>query len=92
MTKDHQLGDAPIQEEYRQEMVEMARILDLVLNGGAKGKDRTAGYVLMVYPFGEASNGRCNYISNGSDRKDVVILMKELIARFEGQPEITGRA
>lgn len=36
--------------------------------------------------------GRCNYISNGVDRKDVVTLMKEQIKRFEGQPDVTGRA
>jgi hypothetical protein len=31
-------------------------------------------------------------VSNGADRQDVVTLMKEMIARFEGQPEVTGRA
>ena len=41
------------------------------------------------FPFGDHS-GRCNYISNGADRKDVVTLMKKMIARFEGQPEIEG--
>lgn len=49
--------------------------------------------------MGERSNlidghtdGRCNYISNGADRNDVVVLMKEMIARFEGQPKMSGRA
>jgi hypothetical protein len=45
----------------------------------------------MVFPYGDHS-GRCNYISNGADRKDVVTLMKEMIARFEGQPEMKGHA
>jgi hypothetical protein len=31
-------------------------------------------------------------MSNGADRKDVVTLMKEMIARFEGQPEVAGKA
>jgi hypothetical protein len=44
----------------------------------------------MVFPFGD--HGRCNYISNGPDRRDVVTLMKEMIQRFEGQPEMEGRA
>jgi hypothetical protein len=45
----------------------------------------------MVFPF-EGFDGRCNYISNGADRRDIVLLMKEMIARFEGQPEVKGKA
>jgi hypothetical protein len=50
--------------------------------------------VLMVFPFSgfEKGDTRCNYISNGADRNDVVTLMKEMITRFEGQPEMKGRA
>ena len=86
------LGDAPIQDEYRQLMNAVARGLDQMFNGDAKGQDRKTGFVLMVYPFGDDTKGRCNYISNGADRRDVVTLMKEMIARFEGQPELSGRA
>jgi hypothetical protein len=87
----YQLGDAPIQPEYVQMMNAMATALNEMFNGPAKGKDRKTGFVLMVFPFGE-KEGRCNYISNGADRKDVVTLMKEMIARFEGQPEVKGNA
>lgn len=86
------LGDAPIQEEYRELMNKLAFALDKMFNGETTGQDRKTGFVLMVYPFGEQGQGRCNYISNGADRRDVVVLMKEMIARFEGQPEISGRA
>ena len=86
------LGDAPIQEKYRQQMQAIAATLDEFLNGDAKGADREAGFVLLVFPFGNIGDGRCNFISNGADRKDIVTLMKEMIARFEGQPEIKGRA
>lgn len=91
---EHPLGDAPIQEEYRVMMQTIARGLDQFFNGEAKGAARKTGFVLMVYPFGNLANGdaRCNYLSNGADRADVVTLMKEMIARFEGQPEISGRA
>ena len=41
---------------------------------------------LLVFPFGDGP-GRCNYISNGVNRDDVVTLMKEQIKRFEGQPD-----
>jgi hypothetical protein len=94
MTNKHQLGDAPIQPEFYEKMNAIAKALDQVLNGEVKGKDRKNGFVLMLYPFGNLANGdaRCNYISNGADRRDVVTLMKEMIARFEGQPEQSGRA
>lgn len=36
--------------------------------------------------------GRCNYISNGADRRDIVSLLREQAARFEGSPDITGRS
>jgi hypothetical protein len=86
------LGDAPIQDKYRQQMQAIAAALDGFLNGDAKGAGRETGFVLLVFPFGHAEGARCNFISNGADRKDVVTLMREMIARFEGQPEASGRA
>jgi hypothetical protein len=86
------LGDAPIEPKHREQMNAVARALDEVFNGDVKGPARKVGFVLMVFPFGEAFDGRCNYISNGADRKDIVTLMREMIARFEGQPEVKGRA
>lgn len=86
------LGDAPIEEQFRDNMNALARFLDEFFNGEAKGDDRAVGFVLLVFNFGDAEGSRCNFISNGADRKDVVSLMKEMIARFEGQPEMTGRA
>ena len=86
------LGDGPIQENYRAAMNAIAQGIDEVLNDGKTGAARDTGFVLLVYPFGEAVGGRCNFISNGADRKDLVVLMKEMIARFEGQPEVSGNA
>jgi hypothetical protein len=86
-----ELGDRPIQEQYIEMMNAVAAVLDEAFNGELKGPERKTGFVLMVFPYGDHS-GRCNYISNGADRKDVVTLMKEMIARFEGQPELKGRA
>lgn len=88
----HTLGDAPIQQKYREQMQMLAGALDEILNGDAKGAKRETGFVLLVYPFGEAEGGRCNFISNGADRRDIVTLFREMIARFEGQPEQSGRA
>lgn len=86
------LGDAPIQQEYIDMMNNIAKGLDKVFNGDAKGHDRKTGFVLLVFPFGDAdAKDRCNFISNGADRRDIVTLMKEMIARFEGQPDMTGQ-
>jgi hypothetical protein len=87
----NQLGDAPIDEKYRALMNQVAVTLDKVFNGEVKGKDRKVGFVLLVFPM-ETSDGRCNFISNGADRQDIVALFKEMIARFEGQPEMSGNA
>lgn len=91
----YSLGDGPIQEEYFDQMNVIAGFLDKMFNGDLEAKEiklpRETGFVLMVFPYGDKT-GRCNYISNGADRRDIVTLMKEMIARFEGQPEVSGRA
>jgi hypothetical protein len=90
----NKLGDQPIQPEFYERMNQLATILDVAFNEGTKGKARKTGFVLLVYPFGNLEKGdaRCNFISNGADRKDLVVLFKEMIARFEGQPEQSGKA
>lgn len=85
------LGDAPIQPEYYAQMNGVAKALDEVFNGVSKGADRQTGFVLLVFQYGE-TEGRCNFISNGANRKDIVTMFKEMIARFEGQPELKGTA
>ena len=96
-----QLGDKPIEDKYVEQMNRLAYLLDQAFNGDKAGprrkgqKDnRETGFVLLVYPFGELAKGdaRCYFISNGADRKDIIALFKEMIARFEGQPEQEGRA
>ncbi len=90
------LGDGPIEEKYKAQMVEIARLLDALFNGtpidGLPRGKKENGFVLLVFPFDEVSGqGRCNYISNAR-RRDIVVMMKEQIKRFEGQPEVSGRA
>jgi len=85
------LGDAPVEAEYHERMTAIMHALDEFLNGVALGTARQTGIVVMMFPYGETT-GRCNYMSNGANRQDIITLMKEMIARFEGQPEIKGRA
>jgi hypothetical protein len=85
------LGDAPIEENVHEQMTAVVHALDEVFNGQIGGPGRKIGFVLMVFPFGDQFD-RCNFASNGADRRDVVTLMREMIARFEGQPEMKGSA
>lgn len=78
------IGDAPIDPEYQEKMVTMAYALDDYFNSPVKGAARQTGFVLLVFPFGE-KEGRCNYISNGAGRDDIVKLFEEQIKRFKGE-------
>lgn len=85
------IGDGPIQAEYRQKMNELAGFLDHEFNGPVREPARHIGFVLLVFPF-HGHEGRANYISNGADRRDIVTLFTEQIARFKGSPDQAGRA
>ncbi len=67
----------------------MAASLDAVLNGNTRPKKH--GFVLLVFPFDGPEGQRTNYVSNGK-REDIVVALKEIVARFEGQPHQSGRA
>ncbi len=85
-----ELGDGPIAQAYREKMNTLARFLDLTFNGDVSPENRETGFVLLVFPFGEddaSTSHRCNYISN-ANRRDVIKLMKEQVARFELQDGI----
>jgi len=82
--------DDEIEQQYVDQMRKLASIIDAYFNGPKKGKQRKTAFVLLIAPFGD-TDGRVNYVSNG-DRKDVTTMMREVIARFEGQAEMKGRA
>jgi hypothetical protein len=88
------VGDAPIEPRVHSTMNVLARMVDEFLNGDPdrdfKIDDRKNGFVLLVFPF-EGHEGRCNYISN-ANRADIVVMLKEQLARLSGQPEIKGRS
>jgi hypothetical protein len=82
------IGDQPIEPKLHEMMNALARGLDDVLNADTRPKPN--GFVLMVFPF-EGFEGRANYISN-ANRKDIIVLLKEQLARFQGQPDMKGEA
>ncbi|CAB4167780.1 hypothetical protein UFOVP860_49 [uncultured Caudovirales phage] len=84
------LGDAPIVAEHRETMNQIAKTLDAIFNGTVTGAERKTGFVLLVFPFGEAEGQRCNFLSNGAGRADLAVLFKEMAARMGGMPETKG--
>jgi len=84
---EHDYGDAPVEERYREEMATVMRAINFYLNGDTPIPERKVACIVMMFNFGEGP-GRANYMSNGIDRRDVITLMKEQIARFEGMPEV----
>jgi hypothetical protein len=88
MRKSDRLGDAPIEPKFVSMMNALAKGVDEILNGDEQPK--VNGFILMVFPFND-HGGRCNYISN-ANRKDVTVMLKEQLARFEGQPNSRGNA
>jgi hypothetical protein len=79
-----QLGDAPIEKRFTRLMKSVARELDTRFNPDTAGVGRTVGFVLLVFPY-RSEDGRCNYISNGADRGDVLRLLEEQAQRFREQ-------
>lgn len=87
----------PIQEDQREMMNFLAETLDQAFNGvgpvlpGLPQPAKTVGFVLLTANFGKIEGGRVNYISNG-EREDMMAMMRECLARLEGQALTPGRA
>ena len=73
---------APIDPKYAEAMNRLAADLDNYFNGDLE--TREVGFFLAVFPFGDTT--QFNYISNAR-REDIICALKELTARFQGQPE-----
>jgi hypothetical protein len=70
-------------------MQSLARAIDGLLN--EEVTDPKIGFALLVFPFGGPEGQRTNWVSNGQ-RKDMLVALKEIVARFEGQAEQQGTA
>jgi hypothetical protein len=86
--RSKQIGDMPIEERFHLQMNAMARAIDETLNEDLG--DRKIGFCLMMFNIGDGP-GRCNYIAN-VNRDDVVVLLKEQLAYFEGRMTDEGHA
>jgi hypothetical protein len=76
----------PIDPEYVEVMNVLAATIDRMFN--EKGKPRKVAFALLTANVGATDGGRVNYIGNAS-RNDMVVLMKEYIARHEGRVTTT---
>lgn len=62
----------------------IAMTLDHAFNGELVGPARHTGFVLLSFLFG-SNDGRCNYVSNGVDRKAAITLLRAQADRFEAE-------
>lgn len=69
------MSHAPIETKHQEKMRELAKLLDDYF--------KPCGFALLVFDQ-NTTDGRMNYISN-SNRKDMLIAMKEFIANHEGR-------
>lgn len=65
----------PVEPEVEQEMQAFANTLDALL-------PKEYGFAVLVFRK-NTHDGRMNYVSN-CKRADMIVAMKELVARFEG--------
>lgn len=75
-----------IDPKYIEVMNKVAELLDGIFN--KKGQPKTTAFCLLITPFGEVDGNRVNYIGNAS-REDMIVMMKEYIARHEGRTTAT---
>jgi hypothetical protein len=75
------MSHQPIEFDQRTMMNALAKTVDDFFN---PGDTRKIAFVILTARFGDIEEGRVNYISNG-ERGDIISMMKETIARFEGR-------
>lgn len=76
-------------DEAAHVMQALAARVDRVLNKDLPKRD--LGFVILVFPFDGPEGARVNYVSNAT-RPEMLISLKEIVARFEGQSMEGGRA
>jgi hypothetical protein len=73
----------PIQQKYKDQLRAIAKTLDEFLNGPDPAP-RKLGFAVLMFEIGDNSDkAKVNYISN-CQREDMLVAMKEFIARAEG--------
>lgn len=74
-----QIGTDKLEDQHVMFMNFVGNFIDQAYN---TEDDPKVGFILILFPF-VGREGKCNYISNAK-REDVVQLLKDQLARFEG--------
>ena len=69
----------------------LAGYVDALLNSKDWRNERNVGFALLFFPLGEPNETNVNYVGN-CERETMLVALKELVARWEGQPKVSGRA
>ena len=78
-------GKGPPPQSVADFLNALARSLDEILNGKGVLTDKSKrknGFILLIFPYNE-HEGRCNYVSNGARREDVIKMFETQIERFK---------
>ena len=68
---------------FRVAMEALAESIDQFFNE----KERTTGFVLLFFPLGEGVRP-CNMVSNTTDRKEIIRLLREQVSAFDKTGEV----
>ena len=79
----------PADNKTTSAMYDASSYIDVIFNGKIKGALRPVGFVLLAFNKDDAT--KVNYSSN-CERRDMIVAMKEILARMEGQPAIIGHS
>ncbi len=66
----------------KEEMQKIAAALDKILGG--------KGFALLVFDFDKIGKSHINYVSN-AEREDMIVVIKELSAQWEGRVVTTDK-
>lgn len=83
------MSDKPPGAETANVMQAIARSLDDFLNQDLP--KRRYGFAVFVFEIDKTQGARTNYASN-CVRQDVEVALKEVLARWGGQAEVSGKA
>lgn len=78
LSPEDRLGDAPLDDSAAL-LTTLMRAMDTTFN---PTRPKRVGIVLMMFPYGDTT-GRCNYVSNGANREDMIRLLRHQADRFE---------
>jgi hypothetical protein len=69
-------------DDTRRLMQGAAELLDEHFNPGLTGKQRTTGFIVIAFSFGDGDR-QANYVSNGGSRAENVEVLEKLARRLK---------